>query len=861
MKTRNFRQGGTVSRRGLRIGIASTLALIGITAGLSGLVVHADPQTPGVDILTPPPTNPITPIQHLVVIYGENISYDHYFGTYPNATNVAGEPFFIAKPNTPTSNNYVSNPSLLTNNPNSTNAGNGANAINPFRLDRTQAVSGDQGHSYTPEQKAADNGAMDLFPVNVGNGTSGGAGAFGTKGLTMGYFDGNTVTGFWNYAQGFAMSDNSFGDQYGPSTPGALNVISGQTNGMVITHGSSTTYYVTNGANGNTMINDSDPDTDTCSVLAAGNEVHMTGHNIGDLLNTAHITWGSFMGGFNLNLTNTNGTTNCARSSANVAGSSTADYIQHHAWFQYYASTINATHARPQSLATIGHSFETDGTTPEPANHEYDLLDFYAAVKSGNFPAVSFIKMPAYQDAHAGYSDPLDEQQGVVALINFLQQQPGWNNTAVIIAYDDSDGWYDHAFATITSPSFDATADQVNGAGVCGTGTAQNGLTGQPVNGRCGPGPRLPFMVISPWAKPNYISHVQISQVSVTKFIEDNWLSGQRLGAGSFDANAGSIMDMFNFDGNGTTPSRFLNPITGSHSFALSHDFANGGFSDILWRDTAGDATIWMINNGQISSGVSLGNIPNAWSVVGSRDFDGDGYSDILWRDTSGDTTIWFMKGGQVTWAADLGNTPTTLSVAGTGDFNGDGKADILWRDTSGNTSISFMNGGTIAMSTSLGNVPIIWSVAGTGDFNGDGVADILWHDANGDVTIWLMSGGSVMQGISVGNLPTNWSIVGTGDFNGDGITDILWRDTAGDVLIWLMNSNGTVKQQSVLGNVPTNMSVAETGDFNGDGNSDIVWLDTSGNLTIWYMNGLAASAASVANVGTAWSIAGTNAD
>ena len=73
-----------------------------------------------------------------------------------------------------------------------------------------------------------------------------------------------------------------------------------------------------------------------------------------------------------------------------------------------------------------------------------------AAVKAGNFPAVSFIKLPAYQDGHAGYSDPLDEQAGTVALIDFLQQQPDWKNTAVIIAWDDSDGWYDHAFAKTT---------------------------------------------------------------------------------------------------------------------------------------------------------------------------------------------------------------------------------------------------------------------------------------------------------------------------------------------------------------------------------------------------------------------------
>ena len=130
-------------------------------------------------------------------------------------------------------------------------------------------------------------------------------------------------------------------------------------------------------------------------------------------------------------------------------------------------------------------------------------------------------------------------------LINFLQQQPGWKDTAVIIAWDDSDGWYDHAFTPPTSASFDIEADQLDGPGKCGNGKPPAGGRGRPVNGRCGPGTRLPFLVVSPWAKANHVSHARVSLASVTRFIEDNWLHGARLGGGSFDATAGSIMDMF----------------------------------------------------------------------------------------------------------------------------------------------------------------------------------------------------------------------------------------------------------------------------------------------------------------------------
>jgi phospholipase C len=185
----------------------------------------------------------------------------------------------------------------------------------------------------------------------------------------------------------------------------------------------------------------------------------------------------------------------------------------------------------------------------DPANHQYDIDDFYAAVKAGNFPAVSFLKAPGYQDAHAGYSDPLDEQTFVTTVINFLQSTKEWDSTAVIINYDDSDGWYDHQLGAIVNQSSTAM-DALNGAGQCGTGTntALPGPSGAAhAQGRCGYGPRLPYLVISPYAKVNYVDHVMIDQSSTIRFIEDNWLGGDRIGSGSFDALAGSINTMFDF--------------------------------------------------------------------------------------------------------------------------------------------------------------------------------------------------------------------------------------------------------------------------------------------------------------------------
>ncbi len=171
----------------------------------------------------------------------------------------------MPKPHTPRVNN-LANANLLLTNPN-TNPANGTGATHPFRLDRTQANTKSQNHAYTPEQQAYDNGKADLFPKYTGRGTSGGVGAFGTNGQVMGYFDGNTVTAFWNYAQNFAMSDNNYTDTYGPSTPGAIEVISGQTNGVQNIVGTSSS--ISDGQGGLTLIGDTDPPTTSARARPA----------------------------------------------------------------------------------------------------------------------------------------------------------------------------------------------------------------------------------------------------------------------------------------------------------------------------------------------------------------------------------------------------------------------------------------------------------------------------------------------------------------------------------------------------------------------------------------------------------------
>jgi phospholipase C len=470
-----------------------------------------------------------TPIKHVVVIFDENISFDHYFGTYPFAANPPGEPRFHAAPGTPTVNGLTS--ALLTAN---------TNLANPFRFDRSEPITCDQNHDYTPEQQSMDAGLMDKFVQFDGSAYTpppmGSTRPCRTSDV-MGYYDGNTVTALWNYAQHFALEDESFGTTFGPSTPGAINLVSGQTHGVTPANRSGDT------SNG-TIIGDPDPRFDDCS---SGSTAAMHGTNIGDLLNGAGLTWGWFEGGFKPS-SHKDGKAVCDTAHKNIGGALITDYEPHHEPFQYYRSTANPHHLPPTSTAMIGRT--------DRANHQYDVSDFWAAVDHGNMPAVSFLKARASQDGHADNSDPLDEQHWLVSTINRIERLPTWRSTAIVIAWDDSDGWYDHVMPPIVSQSNDPGEDALTAPGHCGTaapGAYQD---------RCGYGPRLPLLVVSPWARRNSVDSQITDQTSIIRFVEDNWSLG-RIGNQSFDAKAGPLDGMFDFSGPPHTARLILNPITG----------------------------------------------------------------------------------------------------------------------------------------------------------------------------------------------------------------------------------------------------------------------------------------------------------
>jgi phospholipase C len=570
-----------------------------------------------------------TPIKHLVVIFQENVSFDHYFGTYPHAANTDGAPF-IAAPNTPAVDGLLA--ATASSIPTSLQHSNSFIALNPnsappVRMDASATgnawnISGeltcDQDHNYSDEQKSFDNGAMDQFVQAVGQGN--GSAPFGElcrASTVMDYYDGNTVTGLWNYAQHYAMSDNSFDTEFGPSAPGAIDVVSGDTgnvdtkneagNVTIATSAAPNADITADGTGGYSLTSDAQPFYDDCSTRDA---VSLHGQNIGDLLNQAGLSWGWFQGGFDPSESYTAGLTAIGKAGQpdstfipdefatagfqnNVAHSSNQglcdavhpvgvalggtgqwgykdDYIPHHEPFQFYATTANPHHLTistvgggtadaitgPDSLSTIGKDTQTFtggyGVGPQfnTPNHNYDTSDFdqlVAAITSGELPpsalpAVTYLKAPGYEDGHAAYSEPADEQAFIVKEVDALMKTPDWSSTAVIINYDDSDGWYDHVYPGVENSSAtvaDNLTKTVTGtisatnptSGLCGASGSAAPLGGE--QGRCGFSSRLPMMVISPCAKQNYVDHNLSDQASIINFIEYNW--GLPSISGSFD--------------------------------------------------------------------------------------------------------------------------------------------------------------------------------------------------------------------------------------------------------------------------------------------------------------------------------------
>ena len=286
-----------------------------------------------------------------------------------------------------------------------------------------------------------DNGQMDKFASAEGD-------------LSMQYYD-NTISGLasdktswsianlWSYAQQYALADNFFAS--------AMNSEPAQEFYMV----AATPFDMTTAS--------SLPFYDPCSAVEQqkdGNAGHiaapLTTQTLGDQLTAAQVSWGYYQ-------------TNYANSQSGTC----TNYTPQEDPFQYFTSTQNSPHIQNFTLA----SFQSD-------------------LNNGTVPSVLWIQPDGQQDMHPGAGNVMDSVEFLSNVVQDVQNSSIWQNSAIIVLWDESGGWYDH----VPPPQLANTQ---------------------------GLGARVPVLVISPFAKTNYISHQQMDFVSILRFIQWNWNLGE----------------------------------------------------------------------------------------------------------------------------------------------------------------------------------------------------------------------------------------------------------------------------------------------------------------------------------------------
>lgn len=400
-----------------------------------------------------------TPINHIVVIYMENWSFDALYGLYPGANglnNAANAAPQVDK----TGKVYATLPPIINSNlkPPGPDTRFPADMPNkPFAINKyvpADQLMGDLVHRFYQEQQQIDGGKMDKFAAISDAG-----------GEVMGYYDTSSLP-LWQWAKQYTLSDNFFHAAFGGSflnhfwlicacspkydnAPASL-VAKLDSSGNLMQDGAVTP----DGYAVNTIQSIQSPHspsiTDTTKLLPV-----QSLPTIGDRLNDKNISWAWYSGGWNDAL----------------AGKADPLFQFHHQPFAYFKQFA-------------------DGT-PQKAQHLKDETDFISDIDSGKLPAVSFFKPLGPDNEHPGYATLQRGEQHIDGILKKLQQSPNWKDTAVIITYDENGGQWDH----VAPPKVD----------------------------KWGPGTRVPTIIISPYAKKGYIDHTQYDTTSILKFIENRY--------------------------------------------------------------------------------------------------------------------------------------------------------------------------------------------------------------------------------------------------------------------------------------------------------------------------------------------------
>lgn len=351
------------------------------------------------------------PIDHIIVIYQENRSFDNVFGLFPGAEGLA------AARNAPPQVNkngvryqVLPQPIDTTRKPPGPDPRFPADLPNaPFRIDRfvpPEQKTGDLVHRFYQQQLQIDGGRMDKFVAWSD-----------AAGLVMGHYDGSQLP-VWRLAQEYTLLDHFFHAAFGgsflnhfwlvcactPAWPGAPADLVAQldASGGLVKDGAVTP----DGFVVNTTFSTYQPHPAT--VRADRLVPPQALPTIGDRLSEAGVSWTWYSGGWRDAL----------------AGHPAPLFQFHHQAFAYFRQFGDGTPAR--------------------ATHLKDEQDFLADVAADRLPAVAFVKPLGPDNEHPGYADIASGERHVADLVQRIQRSPAWTRSVIIITYDENGGFWDH---------------------------------------------------------------------------------------------------------------------------------------------------------------------------------------------------------------------------------------------------------------------------------------------------------------------------------------------------------------------------------------------------------------------------------
>jgi phospholipase C len=462
-------------------------------------------------------------VEHIIVIYAENRSFDNLYGLFPGANGIKqakpeqyiqidhdGKPFKELPPIWAT---VATKPPLAERLPNK-----------PFQIDKSSmnlplsATTRDLVHLFYQNMEQINGGKNNQFAAISDAG-----------GLVMGYYDGSKLP-LWKWAQEYTLADNFFMAAYGgsflnhqwlicactpqypsatederiplndkgllkrkPDSPPSAMYGSPQFEGgeLSVTKDG----YVVGPKQPSYQPSKIPPAEDKDPRLADPDKQPLpplTAKTIGDTLSEKNISWAWYAGAWKQALADGAQAADIKRSVIYTNKPGTINFQAHHQPFNYYARFAPG--------------------KPDRELHLLDGEDFLMALDNDTLPQVAFYKPTGQFNEHPGYTDVLSGDQHLDEILNKIKQSKVWKKTVVIVTYDENGGFWDH----VAPPKGD----------------------------RWGPGTRIPAIIISPFAKKHYVDHSAYDTTSIIKFITLRFglaaLPGVR-------ANAGDLLGAFDF--------------------------------------------------------------------------------------------------------------------------------------------------------------------------------------------------------------------------------------------------------------------------------------------------------------------------